>query len=268
MAESEQKQQKQYPTNLAFKAVGRVAYDADIFNATCGACKGGYNSQRVLLCPKCGRPLSPISTKYGVVSIAEFRIYPWFGAKTMELYNQELVRRKGTCPIVWRFKLVQYSSKSPVDHPFTMFLKKGSVVDVRVFNHPPFATEFKLNKPDDLGFVKNIELMWPIYEDYADKIVLVSRPAQKMVVESTNAPPSPSHTVDGVSMETISRITREITAQVTAKVTAAFAAYLHPKQPDPPTVIEKYAEIRDTCGWEEHLDYVDEPPYDQTAPWE
>lgn len=226
--------QAKIPTNFAQKLVGNLAADAAILDRTCPKCKGVYYSLSTPACPKCGAQLTYITTSEGKpMSITEFTFYPIFGKETRERWEKDTQKRKGGCGITWRCKIFNYADSNGVlgDHPLTMMLKKGARVEVKVFNHPPYATGFVSKKHN----MPMVELMYVLYPKYGDTIRVIPKPAnivEKVDVQGNVSAP----VVQPAVTTTANNMTPDLVAAITAQVIASLQgkAPVQPAQPVAP----------------------------------
>ncbi len=213
--------QNQIPTNFAAKLVGNLGHDAHVFDRTCPKCKGAYHSLHTPVCPKCGSALTYITTSENKpMSITECTFYPIFGKATRERWEKDTSRRKGGLGIVWRFKIFNYADKNGVlaEHPLTMMLKKGATVEIRCYNHPPFATGFMTKEGAPM-----VELMYVIFPTYGDQIKVLKQPnivAKTMEVATNMAAPivtQPTIQTGAVNADVIAAITAQVLATLQNK---------------------------------------------------
>jgi len=217
--------QNQVPTNFATKLVGNLGHDAHVFDRTCPKCKGIYYSLNTPACPKCGGTLTYITTgENKPMSITECTFYPIFGKATRERWEKDTSRRKGGLGIVWRFKIFNYADKNGVlaDHPLTMMLKKGATVEIRCYNHPPFATGFLTKEGAPM-----VELMYVVFPNYGDQIKVLKQPTNMAkTVEAATGAAAPVITQSAAS-------TGAVSADVIAAITAQVLATLQNKAATP-----------------------------------
>jgi hypothetical protein len=206
--------QAKVPTNFAVKIVGNLGHDAHIFDRTCSKCKGMYNALSTPACPKCGAPLVYMTTGEGKpMSITECTFYPIFGKATSERWAKDTAARKGGMGLTWRFKMFTYADKNGVlgDHPISMMLKKGATVELRVFNHPPFATEYDSTKNPGQ---KMAEIMFVVYPNYGDSIKVLKQPTNIVTKVATQAATSAAPMA---TPELVAAITAQVLATLSGK---------------------------------------------------
>jgi hypothetical protein len=213
-------EQTKMPTFFAAKITGNLGHDANVFDRTCPKCKGMYYSLMTPACPKCGGPLTYMTTGKGKpMSITECSFYPIFGEETEKKWEADTAKRKGGMGITWRFKIFNYADKNGVlaDHPMSMMLKKGATIELRVYNHPPFATEYVSTK---FAGRKMVEMMFVVYPNYGDSIKVIKQPAvaTKVDAQGNAVPPTLISTATPVAnAELIAAITAQVVASLTGK---------------------------------------------------
>lgn len=247
--------QAKIPTNFAQKLVGNLAADAAILDRTCPNCKGIYHSLSTPACPKCNAALTYITTGEGKpMSITEFTFYPIFGKETRERWEKDTSKRKGGCGITWRCKIFNYADSNGVlgDHPLTMQLKKGARIEIKVFNHPPYATGF-ISKKHNMPM---IELLYVLYPKYGDTIKVLTKPANIVQkVDAQGAPVQPvqpygvtTPTNNSVSPELINAITAQVIASLQGKAPVQPAAPVKTNTPPATTVAATATTEEDLIG--------------------
>jgi len=223
MAIEQIKEQTKMPTFFAAKITGNLGHDANVFDRTCPKCKGMYYSLMTPACPKCGAQLTYMTTGKGKpMSITECSFYPIFGEETEKRWEADTAKRKGGMGITWRFKIFNYADKNGVlaDHPMSMLLKKGATIELRVYNHPPFATEYVSTK---FAGKKMVEMMFVVYPNYGDsvKVIKQSAVATKVDAQGNAVPPTLTPTAAPVAnAELVAAITAQVIASLSGKMAA------------------------------------------------
>ncbi len=168
-------QQTLFPTNYKFELVGNLGHNNKLFDRTCVSCKGMYSSYEVASCPKCGQPLTFITTKEGKpMAVSEGTIYPAFGPKQKQRDTDAIKNRKNGMPAIYRFKIFSFADANgvipnPQDHHR---MKSGAMVKITIVNHQLIPSWF-MGKDGN----PKVELMMQVYPQYGDS-VMVLRDAQ------------------------------------------------------------------------------------------
>lgn len=166
-----------------FKITGRLLHDNKLFDRTCVNCRGMYSSYIHKQCPKCGGPLTFITTKKGTpLAISEGTISMSLGEETRKRVNDNISHG----PYVgseYRFKILSFGDENgnlapPPDHKN---FRKGSIVEALILNHPPEYKPFNTGN----GSIK-IEVMLLIYTNYGDYVKILKQPE---IAESTVSTP-------------------------------------------------------------------------------
>jgi len=158
--------------NLGVALTGWLACDNYLFDRTCSACGGMYSSFETRMCPKCGAALTyirvPATQK--AMCISEGKMYPALSEKQLAKDAQAIVARKRALPIEYRFKLFGFADDQgvlpvPAIHKR---LKRGALVEIRMYNHQPVVTPFQSEKGP------KVEMMLMVFEAYGDKCEVLS----------------------------------------------------------------------------------------------
>ena len=166
------------------RVTGRLLHDNKLFDRTCTQCKGMYSSYIHQVCPKCGAPLTFITTNSGVpMAISEGTISMSLGEGTRKRV-QDNIQYGPYVESEYRFKIINFGDKDgnlapPSNHKN---FRKGSIIEVCLVNHPievkkPFTTKE--------GKVK-VELMMNVYLKYGDSVKVLK---QAEVAEATVSTP-------------------------------------------------------------------------------
>lgn len=161
-----------YNTNYALRIIGNLGHDNKLFDRTCPQCKGAYSSYIINTCPKCGTPLTYITTDAGKpMAISEGTIYLSQGPKTEERDRKAIANRRNGLTPLYRFKTFAFADDNgvlgvPKDH---QNMKSGAKVEVTIINHQaipsgPFVTK---------RYGQTIELMLMVYEQEGDTVKIL-----------------------------------------------------------------------------------------------
>jgi hypothetical protein len=156
------------------------------------------------------------------MSITECSFYPIFGEETEKRWEADTAKRKGGMGITWRFKIFNYADNNGVlaDHPMSMMLKKGATIELRVYNHPPFATEYVSTK---FAGKKMVEMMFVVYPNYGDSVKVIKQSAVATKVDAQGNAITPTLTpaaTPAANAELIAAITAQVLATLGAKAAA------------------------------------------------
>jgi hypothetical protein len=174
-----------WPTVFALRIVGHLGHDNKLFDRTCATCKGYYSSKLIATCPRCGKPLTYITTRKGKpMAISEGSIYPALWPKRKKEDLEAIGNRKNGMVPKYRFKTFSFADENGVLAPPTDHYKmlKGAQVDLTVINHGLIPSWFQTKEEKDV----HVELMIQIYPHYGDKIKVTKPPKS---AENTTAVP-------------------------------------------------------------------------------
>ena len=161
-----------YRTNYALKITGWLGHDNKLFDRTCPQCRGMYSSFDTSSCPKCGQPLTYITTKDGkYMSISEGTIYPSFGPKQKDRDEEAIRARKTGMEATYRFKMFAFEDEEnvpPTPPDMHHMMRKGVMIELMIINHQLIPSWYQTKS----GKVK-VELMAMIYPKYGDTIKIL-----------------------------------------------------------------------------------------------
>ncbi len=165
-----------FPTNYWLGMVGYLGHDNKLFDRTCPACKGMYSSYEMAACPKCGQPLTYITTEKSTpMAISEGTIYPSFPDTEKQRYLKSVGNRKGGMEAVYRFKVFSFADEKGVLAPPQNhhLMKSGAKVKIQIINHEFILDGFmsKENPPK-----AKAEVMLMIFPQYGDTVEVQAAP--------------------------------------------------------------------------------------------
>jgi len=235
--------------NYAFKIVGHLGHDNELFDRACmGGCKGLFSSRKHSVCPKCGRELCWIlSADKQPMAISEGTIYPAFGSKQDMRNLADITKRKNGMRPIYRFKMFSFMDdynilSPPAEHGRCV---KGTKVEILSMNHQLVPSWFE-TKPDADGKREiMVEILIMVYTNYGDYVKILTE--QEYVNKTT---PHPVY-ADGTSVplaveeearlvameEAIAKIRADSRARAVAKPAAT------PPPPPPAMVAQSSSEL-------------------------
>jgi len=158
--------------NLGVAFTGWLAHDNKLFDRSCTACGGMYSSFVNAVCPKCGKGLTylRIPGNQKALCISEGTMYPALSKNQLEKDAQAITARKRAVPITYRFKVFGFADEQGVLVPPAIHkrLRKGALVEVRMYNHQPVITPFQSEKGP------KVEMMLMVFEAYGDKVTVLT----------------------------------------------------------------------------------------------
>jgi hypothetical protein len=158
--------------NLGVALTGWLAHDNKLFDRSCTACGGMYSSFVNATCPKCGQVLTylRIPGNQKALCISEGTMYPALSKNQLEKDAQAITARKRAVPITYRFKVFGFADEQGVLVPPAIHkrLRKGALVEVRMYNHQPVITPFQSEKGP------KVEMMLMVFEAYGDKVTVLT----------------------------------------------------------------------------------------------
>lgn len=175
----------QKSVNYLFFARGFLADDAKIYHAQCTNpnCKRWVNLYETRSCPVCGGGLDYIRAGKDntPMCVGEITFFLAIGRDNEDRYKNGVIKKGKSLP-VHRVKMYSFADENgnlPDPHPDFHNLKKGTMIEVKCYNHPPEYTPFTAKD----GTPK-VEVMVHLFDGYGDELSIL-RGAKK--AEATTA---------------------------------------------------------------------------------